>query len=157
MPANSIRDDVLDNLKAALTGITAGADYHTTTTAVFGWRTPGPQSGAGWPAHSVLDLAEAVTVKQGTGTLQERRLTVLIQSLGMVADGADPDGYARNLLADVQKAIMVDPTRGGKAHTTSEGANRLMVDTPAAPFVVVELDVEITYRTRRGDPASVAP
>lgn len=154
-PAQSIRDLIVDNLVSTYSALAAGAEYNYTTNATFRWRTPGPEGLLAFPCYSILDLSERVSVK--AAPLQERILTLLIQGVHMVGDGDDPDGVGRKMLADAQKALVVDPTRGGVAVDTKEAGNRLMVDAPAAPFLVVELDVEVYYRTAYGNPASASP
>lgn len=154
-PANSIRDDIVDDLKTTLGGITAGAAYNYTTASVFDWRTPGASTIPSFPAVSVWDLDERVEWK--AYPLATRILRVTIQAIHACEPNDDPAGVARKMLHDIQKAVVVDHTRGGVAVDTLEVANRVAVDAPAEPYVVVEVDLDVHYRTNRADPASANP
>lgn len=150
----SVRDKIVDEFVATLAAMTGGAVYHYTLAQVFRWRTP-PSGQLEFPSAVVLDLDERVELKI---PLEERRLAITVQVIGADSfeDGGTtgPDDLARRLLADVQRVAQVDTTRGGLAVVTIELANRIAVDVPAEPFVVVEVDFEVRYRTAWGDPGT---
>ena len=155
MADRSVRDQIVDDFVAALAAVTAGATYHYTLAAVYRWKTPAPDM-LDFPSAVVVDLDEQVEVLNYA--LDERTLAITVQAIGhgSFEDGGEtgPDDVARKILADVQRAPQVDTTRGGLAVVTNERANRIFVDAPAEPFVVVEVDFEVRYRTARGDPAT---
>jgi len=152
-PSNSVRDRIVDDLVVAMEAIAAGASYHYTIAQVFRWKTP-PAGGLEFPSVVVADLDERVAVLNYA--LDDRTLSLTVQAIGNAGayeGGTDgPDDVARKMLADLQVAAQVDTTRGGLAIVTNETANRIAVDEPAEPFVVVEVDFEVQYRTKRGDP-----
>lgn len=153
-PNDPIRERIVDDLADTLQAITAGAAYWYTPANVFKWRMPPPEAIA-FPAMCVLDTDERV--ERATTPLAHRTLSVTIVGIHSADLIGQSDRVARRLLADIQKRVQVDRTRGGLAVTTNEVANRIFVESPSEPVVVVEVDLEITYRTALGDPASTAP
>jgi hypothetical protein len=69
------------------------------------------------------------------------------------ADGDLPTQTNR-MLADVERALTTDPTRGGLAVRTDMTANSIVKDESPGILGQVTLDFEIQYWTRWGDPAS---
>lgn len=153
-PNDPIREQVVDALADSLAAITAGAAYWYTPAQVFRWRLPTPEA-ISFPSYCVLDTEERV--ERATTPLAHRTLSITVVGVHSADLAGGSDRVARRLLADIQKRVQVDRTLGGKAVTTNEIANRIFVDDPAEPFVVVELDLEVTYRTALGDPATTAP
>ena len=155
MPASDpIRQRVVDELCDSLAGITAGSAYWYTPSAVYRWRMPPPEAIA-FPSYCVLDTDERV--ERATTPLAHRTLSITVVGIHSADLIGESDRVARQLLADIQRRVQVDRTRGGVAVTTNEVANRIFVESPNDPIVVVEVDLEVTYRTALGDPASTAP
>ncbi len=154
MADRSVRDQIVDNLHAAIAAIDGTGVYHHAIAQVFRWRTP-PPAHLEFPSAVVIDTEERVELQI---PLEDRRLSVTVQVIGhgSFEDSGDegPDDLAREMLADVERAAQVDTTRGGLAVVTIETANRIAVDVPAEPYFVVEVDFEIRYRTAWGDPAT---
>lgn len=153
-PSAPVRHSIVAAMLTAVRAITAGATYNYSVAAAFPWRTPAPE-GLTYPAVCVLDLDEKV--ERATSPLHHRTLRVTFQAIHAAGLTQAPDEVARRLLADLEVCVQANRTWGGLAVTTNEVANRIFLDTPAEPFVVVELEVEVTYRTRLTDPASTAP
>lgn len=61
---------------------------------------------------------------------------------------------ARKLLADMEKALMADPTRGGYARDTILDKPDIQSGGDVSPYVLVMLGIHIEYQTSLTNPAS---
>lgn len=148
----SIRTAVIDNLVAALTAITVAGGYLTTVKKVF----RSLQDGDG-RATPIIELA--IDPHRYTELSNISLVRVLpIKLVGSVECGAagNPGLAGDQLLADMEKAARADRTRGGYAMDTRLVAGHVFDAEPQSPLVEVHLDIEITFRTRFGDPFTAA-
>lgn len=141
----------MDALVAKVAAIAAGVDYHYDVGTVWRWRVPADGAQA-FPSIGLFDLSEAVVYR--APPCVHRTLTVTVQGIHTAMADQEPDTVARNLMADIQTALTSDLRLGGLTIDITETANRLAVDAPTEPYVVVEVDILIKYRTRLGDPAA---
>lgn len=152
-PNESIRERIVDHVGDALAAITAGASYWYTPASVFRYNLPNVDAMA-FPTLVVLDPDEKV--ERRTQPLAHRTLSLTVVGVHMASLVDSPDRVARRLLADIQKCVLADRTRGGLAVDTHEVANRVVVQGPNEPEVIVEVDFEVMYRTGLGDPGSTS-
>lgn len=149
----SLRTQVVQALVDAFSAIVAGADYHYTPAKVWRWRVP--QSGEmSYPSIGVFDLDESV--EYHAPPCVDRRVSVTVQGIHAALPDQEPDVVARNLMADIQRAALADVRLGLPEFVidVTETANRLAVDAPTEPYVVVEVDLDVHYRTSLKDPAA---
>ena len=120
----TIRESILENLRTTLAEITAANGYHNDIASVQRWR----QSG-----NSLLNIP-CIVINAGPeekdpipNPFTTCRLTVYLD-VWMRQDQSDPqptDTLLNSLLGDIEKALMVDYTRGGFAKDTNIKSNVL--------------------------------
>lgn len=156
----SIRENILANVKTTLQAIApsgvAAAGYSTPVKQVFRWGMDAAQI-IEFPVLVFGDLNEVYT--QNSLQLLHRTLTVVVEGYHKVEFQSD-DAVAQAataFLADIEKSLLADVTRGGNAVDTIFKSNEVFVESAGSPFVFVSLTAEIKYRTRLTDPASLTP
>ena len=146
-----VRTSIIGNLKTALAGITVAGGYLTTVRAVLeGLQPQGEQ-----PSPFVLVWQpEPETYVEISSSKVERTLALEVSGVLECQEGAGsgPRAEAEKLLADMEKAILADRTRGGYATDTQLTRNQVFDAEPGLPWVQVSLGVRIKYRTNRTDP-----
>lgn len=143
-----IIESILDDLGTALEAITVANGYNYSPTihkrrpldlarvgkfpCVFFWREP---EDAGEINSGYIDKEAPITIGV------------------MTDDGDDPAQTIEQLMADVEKAVMADHTRGGYAiNTVLEKTETEFPGEGRRPSGVGYLDFTIMYRHKRGDP-----
>lgn len=106
---------------------------------------------AEYPAVGLLDEEE--TIEQAASAVLLRRLFVSVRTLERVTDDDEPSAVGNACLADVQRASMADPSRGGLAVVTQIVSADKVLGYPAEDLVLTETGLEISYRTTLTDPA----
>ena len=126
-----------------------GAGYHYDWSEVYLYP---PGEVHGWPSCWISDGLE--TQEDLAHPLVHRRLEVEIQAVhAVVTEPQDgPDTAARRMIADIERAVMADPTRGSEAVDTrlSRTEPPIVGDDSVHVLVVIE----VLYRTHRQDPNS---
>lgn len=151
--ADSIRRLIIEDLVVAVEGMTVAGGYHYDWTNCF---TRGRPSSSDIPAP----WCNLITGREAYETIAcpkwVRRLPVRLVAIHRVHEETDDEGdeVAENLLADLEKLLVVDITRGGNATDTLLVANQLSTPLAVAPEVGCELEVEILYGTALGDPTT---
>ena len=110
--SDSVMNDVLETLR----GIRVESGFRNTAAEVT--ERPASYERIGrFPTLCVESLKETVRLLPG----RRRRRTIRLRITGFVRVSAGGDKYkaARDLLADVEDALMGDPTRGGTAVSTN--------------------------------------
>lgn len=154
----AIRESILDNVKTTVEGIDGTGDYVTTMQSVrrydversFPSAFPGAfvVSGRQDPANEASDH-------------QHWLFGVTVNVFAMHDTGDDArtsDEILSELIADVQRAMMVDRTRGGYAVTTRYGEVEPfpVYDEPEGNIVEAAVGFEILFRHRIGDPGALS-
>lgn len=150
--ADSVRERLMKNIQAALETITVGNGYANTLNAVERTLQRGQSSAP--PMAYVLEGDDDVIEQAPLGYLT-RHLSVGI----VLAVQQDDDVDARSasevmngLIADVQKALQVDPRRGDLAVDTKETAVSPVQIEEGMPVLSATLAYRIHYRHSRLDP-----
>jgi hypothetical protein len=141
---------VIANLKAALEAILPANGYQTTVRAVYRGLVA-PQAA---PTPFICIATGRETYQELAWPNVNRRLPMTLVGELEVPEGAG-DGAADEadrFLADMEKAVLANAKRGGYAVGTKLVSNVIFSDDPQEPWVEVQLDIEVEYRTTRTDP-----
>lgn len=153
--ADSIRELIIKNVKTTLEGITLAAGYTNAVASVQRFRQSG-QSQVAFPMIIIREGAE--TSKDGPMGISPKithQLTIdllLIVVHDEATDARQSDEVMNSFLADVQKAMLVDRTRGGYAvETNLTGSEPLDVEDAQRDIEQV-VSWEVQYRHSATDP-----
>ncbi len=152
----SIRSRIVNNIKATLQAITTGGGYANTMAAVYHWEEAG-QREAVVPCAVVGMLSD-----ETTDDLAPQRHAHLDGEIVLYAqfDGSNAaSGYhlIESLIADVEKALMVDHLRGfvdGAVTDTKVQGHLIPPMDEQDAFVCALVRVRVTYRHKWEDPAT---
>ncbi len=153
--STSRRELIRQNIIDALELITTGNGYNNTLANVQGWKQRGNPS---------KDVPYAV-VSLGRETKQPEpnpqatcSLSVFIEltTRQSETDTTDTEGILNSLLLDIEKAIMVDVTRGGYAENTIIRSSIPFESIEGNPSCGLIIELEIVYQHKLTDPALYA-
>ena len=149
---NSVRENILDNIETTLQGITVANGYNYTFTAetVQRWK----QHGNNFVDVPCIVINAAPEEKApGPDPYLTCRLTVHIDvwTRQIESDNTPTDKIINKLLADVEKALMADHTRGGSARETNLVGN-VPFEAVDGSHVGIIVDIEIVYQHLRTNP-----
>ena len=152
----SIRGDILDNVKTELEKITVDNKYHQKVMLVEDEKIKAPDelNVDEFPALFIIDTDESKSA--GDVNSLECNLEIIVTGyLKSNTDLCDMQEQRRNLQNDVEKALMVDEHRGGKALKTD--IVKIITDKGTLePYAVFDMTVQILYYHDRGNPSSQA-
>lgn len=149
--STSLREYILENLKTTLEGITVVGGYSNTILSVQRWNQKG----------NPLQAVPCIVINSG---LEEKKPEPNPQATCKFSvyldvwmrqddDATDPsDKISASLLADVEKALMVDPTRGGYAEDTNIINNTPFETVDGQPSFGIIVELEIIYKHKLTDP-----
>lgn len=154
--ADSIRELIMRNIVTTLSSITTANGYANQMQSVQRFRQDGQQ---------LTEVPMAVLVDGGDDVEQERPIeltsrmltvhVVLIHRQDTAVDTRSASEVMNSLIADVQKVMQVDHTRGGYAvNTIEQGVSEMDVEE-GQPELVQTIGYRIAYRHRRVDPGIV--
>lgn len=144
------RQQVVDAVKARFAGITVANGYNTDIGLKQTEWSPGPRGAdpedEELPSHDVRDEDEAANIRdKNSGTYES---TLEIVALAYVAEAADGATTTRLALADMVKAVGVDPTWGGLARRTLPDSEGVAVDNVGQRVGVAHLKFKVEYGRR---------
>lgn len=148
---DSIRELILKNIKTTLQGITTGAGYNYTMQSVERWKQKGNTTNVS--PHIVIH-AGPETKTSGPDPQIECELSIIIE-VGYRQDDSDTsesDVIVSKLLADIEKALLADYTRGGYAQETKITGNILFEYVEGQPRFGIMVQIEIKYKHANTDP-----
>jgi len=144
----SIRELINLNLLETAKQMRKGAGYHFDWGSFF--RHLAPDEPDDVPAYGQQDTGEFIS--QLIYPLHERTLTVEHRGYHYVPDPTQAGTEANYMLADLERMLMQDITRGGLAVDTRIVRNDTFIGYPATNGVTVSVVSEIDYRTLMTDP-----
>lgn len=158
--ADSVRELILKNIQTTLQGVTVLAGYSVTMAAVERFLQSG-QPSSSVPAVLILEGDDDVDneLTGSTYNLVARTLNVglmVITRQDLSTDTKSASEVMNGLLADIQKVMQVDPTRGGYALDTDEVSIGPIEAEEGQPELVSTVAYSIRYRHRRTDPTQRA-
>jgi hypothetical protein len=148
-----ISHSIFDNVISTLQGITTTAGYNQTVARVERYRPLDEPNPATFPT-----LHAWIESKQRDETeicYTDHAHTLVVR--GFTRDGNDPALAIDKLMADVEKALKVDPTRGGYAiRTAARGVEEpeVIMGDGFGGRAIAYAEFEIAFRTKRGNPFS---
>ena len=149
--STSIRENILADLKTTLEAITIASGYNNTIASVQRWDSRG---------NNCVDVP-CIVINSGQ---EEKRpepnpqatckFTVYLDIWDRQDDDEtrSSDQIISGLLADVGKALMVDPTRGGNAEDTNILNNVPFETVEGQPSFGIIVELEIVYKHKLTDP-----
>ena len=147
----TVRESILENIKATLETITEAGGYHNTIASVQRWR----QSG-----NSLVNIP-CIVINAGPETKEPVpnpfttcHFTVYLD-VWTRQDESDPistDTILNSLLGDIEKALAIDVTRGGFAKDTNIRSNVLFETAEGQPHAGIIIEIEVIYQHKQDDP-----
>jgi len=153
MSTVSIRESILANIATVLAGITAGSVYNNTLASVQRFKAAGNQV-----ASTPCVVITAAPEDKEDHPDPQKTCTLTISLDAYMRDDEDEtvnsDTRLNSVLLDIEKALMLDYTRGGYAQETH--LRRIV------PFTVIDggasygaqIEVDVIYKHSRLDPAA---
>ena len=148
----TIRERILANIKTTLEAITAVNGYSNTIASVQRWDKRG----------NPLRLVPCIVVNAGQEEKQMSpnpyftcRLSVYLD-VWIRQDDADStatDVILSDMLGDIEKALMIDNTRGGFAIDTNIKSNVPFETVEGQPHAGLTIELEILYQHKQSDPS----
>lgn len=144
----SVREQICVNMIETAKQMTEGAGYNFTWGSFF--RHLAPDEPEDVPAFGMQDTGESTT--QLVFPIHDRTLTVEVRGYHYVPDPEQAGTVANHMIADLERVLMQDVTRGGLAVDTRLIRNDTFIGYPATNGVTVSIVAEIDYRTLLTDP-----
>jgi hypothetical protein len=156
--ADSRRERIIKDLQTALEGVTVDNGYANTLNAVQRFSQQG-QNDSVKPYALIIegeDSPETDSTKESYGvtTRTMEVAIVLAASLDPASDGRSGSEVMNGLMAESEKAIMIDRQRRDLAIKMTPPAWSAIVADEGQAELVVEGTVRITYRHRDNDPTA---
>ncbi len=151
MAEEPIRERILQHCQTSLAAINGMGAYHHALVSIQRGKAIPPENLTQLPA-AFLDEGEE-TIIQDTNLLISRRLPVTVEAWLRSDTGALPTG-ANRMLADLERALAADPTRGGLAIRTELVNTTILPDEAPGVLASARAQFEIDYWTLKGNPAS---
>lgn len=147
----TVRESILENLRTTLTGVTVANGYQNDIASVQRWR----QSGNSLVAVPCIVINAGPEEKEPVpNPFTTCRFTIYLD-VWMRQDVSDlqpTDTLLNSLLGDIEKALMVDYTRGGFAKDTNIKSNVLFETLEGQPQAGIIIELEIIYQHKQNDP-----
>lgn len=147
----TVRESILENLKATLEAISIANGYRNDIASVQRWR----QSG------NSLVLVPCIVINAGPEEKEPSpnpfaacKLTVYLDVWTRQAqdDPQSTDTLLNSLLGDIEKALMADYTRGGFSKDTNIKSNVPFETLEGQPQAGIIIELEIIYQHKQDDP-----
>lgn len=153
--ADSVREAIMKQIQSTLQAITIGNGYANTVNAVERLLQRGQSSQP--PMAYVLEGEDDASQGPifGADSLISRTLSVGVTMIVQQDDDIDARSASEamnSLIADVQKAMQVDYSRGGLAVNTEEVSVSPVQIDEGLPLLSATVAYRIAYRHRRTDP-----
>lgn len=147
----TVRESILANIKTVLAGVTTGNGYDNTLASVQRWRQDGNTT---FDIPCVFIAAGPETKNVGPNPNMTCRLTIFIGIWTRQEKiNTDPsDAILNSLLGDIEKALMLDVTRGGYARDTNILSNEPFDSIEGQPDIGLMVQMEVLYQHLQTDP-----
>lgn len=151
----TIRENILANISTVLNTISIANGYANNIASVQRWKQGGNNLRQ---VPCIIINAGSEDKEQEPNPLVTCRFSVSID-IWMRHDEAtvpgSTDTILNSLLGDIEKALMVDHTRGGNAQDTNISGNVSFETVDSQPYAGITVNVEILYRHKITDPSIV--
>ena len=149
---NSVREQIELNLKTVLESVVTPT-YGQTIQKVFRYGQPFTDLNT-IPAAQILPENEDKEPRPHPlySCVANYTIALVVESQSETIAAA-----VNQILADVEKALMIDVTRGGLATETLIRGNAVFESGPAEPIGDCRLRIAVKYRHQHGDPFTASP
>lgn len=150
-----IRELIFQDLKVALQAISGGAEYNNTiptgnVNIIHGNK---EEDAYEEPYIYIYPNPETVSLDRGERGKWFKVLGIGIEVWLRENEKANLGATINEMLYDVEKAVMVDPTRGGNAIETHLVSNTVFINDMASPLCGLIVEIEVYYQNDIFDPA----
>lgn len=149
--AESIKEKILQDIEATLRGITLAAGYANDIGSVERGMVS-PVEIQAFPAALIIPTAD--NPEAGPSSVKRRAFSLSLRL--WVAVHKEASSHLESFIADVERAMMVDPRRGALAFDTEEGNTTYLYLVEKEAQAGGEIEYTIYYRTQIGDPSVIA-
>ena len=151
MAKQTVREKILENIKAALELIKTENGYENDILSVQRWKQSGNST---LLVPCIIVNAGGEPRRQTPNPLVTCDLTVYLDLWVRQDENAavSTDTYLNSLLLDIENALMSDYTRGGLAQNTEITNLEPFRGVEGNPHAGVSIEVKIRYRHEQGDP-----
>lgn len=145
---DSIRERIVKNVVSTLLGITKANGYHATMKYVDRDEETALTRNQEFPNCFLAEASEEAALRPFNYWTKNLsiQISVAVQNKGQMSTELN------RTLADIEKAMMTDPARGGLAIETILKRNTQLVSAVGDPVGVSIIDMEIVYRHDFGNP-----
>lgn len=152
----TIRSLAIANVKTALQGITVGNGYANTLAGVYVWR---PAVGTTVSTPFAVIAAMSEQKDEQSAPYYSCEVAVQIECFTDFPEDDPLTGWDKmqSILADVERAIMVDPYRGQTKNTVTDTLLRSVTIKPWDPddgLLVGSVTALVRYRHAAGNPST---
>jgi len=141
----TIRENILLNLKSTLEAITKAHGYNNDIASVQRWSQRGPAL-ASMPTIIINAGPEEKKPEPNPLVTCTFNVYIDIWTNHLESDTRSSDEILDSLLGDVEKALMIDITRGGYAIDTNVLRNYPFQAIEGQPSIGISIDLEIIYQ-----------
>lgn len=146
--ANSVQTSILNDIVTTIGAIAAGATYTRTVRCC----SRNVKTLANVPTFDAVWIAGATSLKTIPLNSAKVEVVMTVTLMGVVQDHNDLGAAVDALEADIEKALMVDYTRGGYAIDSRVVRTEEIAFEAEEPLAGIEMDVQVIYRHLIGDP-----
>lgn len=141
------RQQIVSAIQSRLQGISVFNGYYTDLgTSIWIWRR-NPWDASEVPGASIADLSDQQEVSAEDESIAIHRLQVEIRIVAKQSSSSDTN--ARQIIADVEKAISTDDTWGGLAQHTLPLGNEMMVAQDEVTVAGAVIRITVEYLTAK--------
>ncbi len=147
----TVRESILDNIKTVLATVTTGNGYNNTLASVQRWKQAG---------NSLVEVP-CVVIKGGPEEKVDEPNPLKTVNMTVYCDlwiRQDPDDTAstdtivNSLYGDIEKALMIDRTRGGFAVDSTISAGEPFETVEGQPHAGMTIELSVQYQHQQSDP-----
>lgn len=146
--ADSIREQILQNVKTSLEQILVANGYDNDIRSVERGKLDALDNQT-FPCIGIFEGDDSrASESSGNAGFANRMAYLVIE--GWIEDPQDQSKAVNSLIADTEKALMVDRQRGGLAHDTNIGDFRIYIGEDYR--IGFHLEINIHYQRQSSDP-----
>jgi hypothetical protein len=151
-----IRESILAELETTLNTIRTTGGYNYNVTAERWKRSGNPMAEAAEGAPKVVIYAGPEDKEPGPDPQTSSKWSIILDCWMVLTEDSTelPDTALNKLLLDIEKAIMIDYTRGGYAEFTQEVSVVPFTYTEGRAYFGVLITLDIQYKHRNTDPST---
>lgn len=151
--ANSVREMIFQDIKSALQGISGPPSYNfriddKSVNVIHGTHGETYQE----PYIYIYPASESVRMDSGEKGKTYKALSIQIEAWLKSEPKSEMNGAINKMLHDIEKALMIDPHRGGYAIDTRMVSNDVFIESIGSPRCGLVVSIEVDYQHWYNDP-----